>query len=134
MENINDSTRSGEKIDDERASLLYSVWGSLLTGSLNEENESLRKLGLNKSNVPNAPHFESCESKARLNKRLDKRSGNENFPPWTSWKGKLELYPAAVTNERFSYYKHEAASLGDIPPWVRSKGLKPTTLNSYAYI
>ncbi|GMN25755.1 hypothetical protein TIFTF001_001061 [Ficus carica] len=118
MENINDSTRSGRKIDDERASLLYSVWGSLLTGSLNEENESLRKLGLNKSNVPNAPHFESCESKARLNKRLDKRSGNENFPPWTSWKGKLELYPAAVTNERFSYYKHEAASLGDFPPWI----------------
>ncbi|XP_010102213.2 uncharacterized protein LOC21407233 [Morus notabilis] len=113
-----DSTGSKRKINDERVSLLYSAWESLLTGSLYEENENMRKLGLNKSNVPNAPHLENCKSKTWLNEQFDKRNGNENFPPWISWKGQLGMYPAAVTNERFNYYKHLAASEGTYPPWI----------------
>lgn len=104
-------------------SLLYLAWRALLAESPSVENEHLLQLGLNKSDVPNAPHLENCKLKAQVNERLDKRDGNENFPPWTSWKGLLETYPAAVTNERFVKFKHQAASEGAHPPWVCSGAL-----------
>lgn len=118
-EKIIDS-RSRVKTFDERVSLLYSAWSSLSAESPTKENELLLKLGLNKSIVPNAPHLENCKLKAQVNERLDKRDGNENFPPWTSWKGLLETYPAAVTNDRFANFKRQAASEGAHPPWVCS--------------
>ncbi|PON55495.1 alpha-(1,6)-fucosyltransferase [Parasponia andersonii] len=117
-EKIIDSRKSKAKTKDDRVSLLYSAWSSFLTKSPSEENELLLKLGLNKSNVPNAPHLENCKLKAQVNERLDKRDGNENFPPWTSWKGLLETYPAAVTNDRFTNFKHQASSEGGHPPWI----------------
>ncbi|KAL5566860.1 hypothetical protein UlMin_030024 [Ulmus minor] len=116
-ERIIDLPGSKEKINDERVALLYSAWSFILSGSSFEENEVLLKLGLNKSNVLNAPHLENCELKARVNGRLDKRNGTETFPPWTSWKGLLDMYPAAA-NEQLSNFKHQATSEGAYPPWV----------------
>lgn len=116
-ERIVDSQRSKET-DDERIQLLYSAWSSLLTESASTENEHGLKLGLNRSSVPNAPHLENCKSKAQLNERFDKRVGTETYPAWTSWKGVLEMHPAAASNERLSRFRHEATSQGAYPPWV----------------
>jgi hypothetical protein len=100
------------------ASLLYSAWSSILTGSPLEADDNLLKFGLKKSNVPNAPHLENCKLRAQVNEQLDKRNGTANFPSWTCWKGELEMFRAATTNEHFAYFKHQAASQGAYPPWV----------------
>ena len=127
-EKISDSKRTKEKTDDETASLLYSAWSSLLNGPPSEVDDNLRKLGLSKSDVPNAPHLDNCKLRQRANERLDKRNGTANFPPWTSWQGELENFRAATANEPFSYFKHQAASQGAHPPWVCSNwALNPTT-------
>lgn len=64
--------------DDDEVKLLVSAWDSLL---LNDE-DFLKKLGMNKSDVPNAPHLENCEEKARVRERLDTRIANRTFPSW----------------------------------------------------
>lgn len=106
-------------MDDERVQLLYSAWSFLLIESASSANEHVLKLGLNRSNVPNAPHLENCKSKALLNERFDKRDATETFPAWTSWKGVLEMHPAAATNERLNLFRHQTATEGAYPPWVR---------------
>lgn len=103
-------TENRERIDDDRASLLYSTWSVMLSKSRNEENEYLQKHGISESNLPNAPHLEDCKAKQRLYERLDKRAGNQSFPPWTTWKGFLDTHPVA--------FRHQAASDGAYPPWV----------------
>ncbi|KAF3452361.1 hypothetical protein FNV43_RR02794 [Rhamnella rubrinervis] len=114
---IVDSRRSKET-DNERVQLLYSAWSSLLNESASTENELGLKLGLNRSRAPNAPHLENCKLKAQLNERFDKRVGTETYPAWTSWKGVLEMHPAAATNERLSLFRHQATSQGAYPPWI----------------
>ncbi|XP_015875559.3 uncharacterized protein LOC107412321 isoform X1 [Ziziphus jujuba] len=117
---IDDSPRGKEidEDDDERNSLLYSAWSSLLTDqSTSRENEHVLKLGLNRSSLPNAPHLENCKLKAQVNEHFDKRNGtDETFPPWTSWKGLLKMHPA--NNEQLSHFRHQAASEGAYPPWI----------------
>ncbi|XP_030503970.2 uncharacterized protein LOC115719173 [Cannabis sativa] len=119
-EKITDSRLSKEKINDERVAQLYSAWSSLLTTGISlEKNEHhLLKLGLNESDVPNAPHLMNCKLKTQENERLDKRGGNENFPPWTSWKGQLDSFPAAAKSDQFKNFKHQAAYEGSHPPWI----------------
>lgn len=121
---IADLPKSKEFNDDdgERTSLLYSAWSSLLTDhSASRENEQVLKLGLNRSSLPNAPHLENCKLRTQVNKRFDKRDRtDETFPPWTSWKGLLKMHPAAANNkQRLSHFRHQAASEGAYPPWVR---------------
>lgn len=112
----NNSSR--ERDGDERVSLLFSAWSALLIKSSNEVNDQLQKLGISGASLPNAPHLENCKMKAKLYERLDKRTGNESFPPWTSWKGFLDTYPASASNEHIKYFRRLAASDGAYPPWV----------------
>ncbi|XP_031278015.1 uncharacterized protein LOC116136450 isoform X1 [Pistacia vera] len=113
-----DSRRNEREAEDERVSLLYSAWGALLTESVIEEREFSKRFGLERSSVPNAPHFEDCKLSARVNTRLDARSENGDFPPWTSWKGLLDTYPASAANEQIKHFRHRAISEGANPPWI----------------
>ncbi|KAI9077950.1 hypothetical protein K1719_040079 [Acacia pycnantha] len=117
-ERLTDLKISGERNSDEKVSLLYSAWSGLLTKSSTETFEKLQKLGISGSSLPSAPHLENCKVKAKLYERLDKRTGNESFPPWTSWKGFLPAYPASANNEHIQYFTHKAASDGTYPPWI----------------
>ncbi|XP_031278000.1 uncharacterized protein LOC116136434 [Pistacia vera] len=113
-----DSHRSEREDEDERVSLLYSAWSALLTDPVMEEREFLQRFGIERSSVPNAPHFEDCKLSARVNTRLDTRSKNGNFPPWTSWKGRLDMYAASEANEQIQQFRHRDISEGVYPPWV----------------
>lgn len=106
-----DSVSKKEGINDERVSLLCSAWNSLLNEST--ENNYVQ------NNLPNAPHLVNCKLKIKLNKHFDHRDGLETFPSWTSWKGLLDMFPSAATNERFGYFRHQSTSRGAHPPWVR---------------
>ncbi|KAJ4719749.1 Alpha-(1,6)-fucosyltransferase [Melia azedarach] len=112
-----DSPESKTETDDERVSLLYSAWGALLTESVRDEREFWQKFGLNRSSVPKAPHLENCQLSSQTNTRLDTRAENESFPPWTSWKGLLDMYPASAANEQLRY-RHRIISEGAYPPWI----------------
>ncbi|KAI4350093.1 hypothetical protein L6164_010614 [Bauhinia variegata] len=114
-ERLVDLKSSRERDNDEKVSLLYSAWSALLTKSTAEY---LQKHGINESALPSAPHLENCKMKSELYNRLDKRTGNERFPPWTSWEGFLDNYPAAANNEQMKNFRHEAASKGAYPPWI----------------
>lgn len=107
------------KRSDERVSLLHSAWSALLSESVNEKSEFWQSAGLSKSAVPNAPHMENCKLSKQINERLDKRAGNESFPPWTTWKGLLDMHPASMVNDQRRYFRHQAISEGAYPPWVR---------------
>ncbi|KAL9811897.1 hypothetical protein AtNW77_Chr5g0114441 [Arabidopsis thaliana] len=74
--------------EEDEVKLLVSAWDNLL---LNEE-DFLKKVGINKSDVPNGPHLENCEEKARVRERLDTRLANWTLPPWISG-GDEENYP-----------------------------------------
>ncbi|KAF8396125.1 hypothetical protein HHK36_017737 [Tetracentron sinense] len=114
-----DSKRS-ELHADKRVSLLYSAWSAMLNESVDGEGDFLKRLGLSRSSVPEAPHFENCKLAMQVNKNLDNRRENEIFPPWTIWKGLLGvelLNPtSAVHNQQLQF---EAKSEGAYPPWVR---------------
>lgn len=103
------------KGEDDNDSLLYSAWNAMLNKSTTEENEYLDKLGIRGSNLPIAPHLENCKMKTQLYSHLDKRKGNESFPPWTNWKGFLHTFPIPPS-EYIQNPMHEEAN----PPWVRS--------------
>lgn len=105
-------------INDERVTLLYSAWSAVLNESGSGESDLLQRLGVSRSNIPNAPHLENCMLKAQVNERLDKHAENEKYPPWTSWKGLLDRYPAAATNEQSRYFRHQDISEGAYAPWV----------------
>lgn len=113
-----DSHSIKENNDDERVSLLYSAWSAMLTTSVDEESEYLKLLRLSRSNVPNAPHLENCKLRTQVNERLDRRHRNESFPPWTGWKGLLDMHPAAAINEQLTYFKNRVISKGAYPPWI----------------
>ncbi|GFS30194.1 hypothetical protein Acr_00g0010670 [Actinidia rufa] len=107
---------SEENVDrkfDERVSILYSAWSSLLNKPFNGEG-----VGPSRSNVPKAPHFENCELSAKVNKRLDNCVENSSFPPWTLWKGFLDDYPLSATDEQLKFYRHQAISEVAYPPWI----------------
>ncbi|KAH7571831.1 hypothetical protein JRO89_XS04G0152200 [Xanthoceras sorbifolium] len=114
-----DSNQSeATKTDDEKTSLLYSAWDAILTESVNGEREFLKRFGLNRSSVPNAPHLKNCKLSAQVNKQLDTRIKNESFPPWTSWTGLLDTYPASAANEQLRHFRHHTISEGAYPPWI----------------
>lgn len=103
----------GEKVccDDEKVSLLYSSWSTLL-------NESVDPWTNMKSSVPSAPHFENCDSKAKMNKRLDTRVGNATFPPWTLWKGSLDIFSKVSEDEQLNNFRQQDIADGAYPPWI----------------
>ncbi|XP_045795025.1 uncharacterized protein LOC123889645 isoform X2 [Trifolium pratense] len=117
-ERLRDLRSIKESDQDERVSLLYSSWSCVLTKPTTERSECLLKLGINESNLPNAPHFENCKAKSHLHNRLDTRIGNDSFPPWTSWKGLLDMQPVAATGEQIKHFRNQAVSEGDYPPWI----------------
>ncbi|CAD5332985.1 unnamed protein product [Arabidopsis thaliana] len=82
-------TNKAEKGDnDDQVKLLVSAWDNLV---LNNE-DFLKKLGMNKSDVPNAPHLENCEVISRVRERLDTRIANQSFPTWITG-GDEQNYP-----------------------------------------
>ena len=117
-ERLRDLRSIKERDQDERVSLLYSGWSCVLTKPTTKRSECLLKLGINESNLPNAPHFENCKAKSHLHNRLDTRIGNDSFPPWTSWKGLLDMHPLAATSGQIKNFRNQAVSEGNYPPWV----------------
>ena len=117
------SQKIDERSTDEKASLLYSVWSALLNESIVQDSEFFQRFGLSKSSVPKAPHFENCKLNTQVNKRLDARGKNGRFPPWTVWKGFLDIYPPSETDEQMRYLRRQAMSKGSYPPWVCFLGL-----------
>ncbi|WJX80277.1 hypothetical protein P8452_63298 [Trifolium repens] len=118
-ERLRDLRSIKERDQDERVSLLYSGWSCVLTKPTTKRSECLLKLGINESNLPNAPHFENCKAKSHLHNRLDTRIGNDLFPPWTSWKGLLDMHPLAATGEQIKKIRNQAVSEGNnYPPWI----------------
>lgn len=116
---INNSQDSNQQSINERVSLLYSAWSDLLKAKSGKgDGELFEKAGLSKSNLPNAPHFENCKSTARLNERLDKLEENENFPPWTIWRGLLDMYPSSANDEHLRDIRRQSMSGGAYPPWI----------------
>ncbi|GAV82996.1 hypothetical protein CFOL_v3_26447 [Cephalotus follicularis] len=113
-----DSQRSQQDKDDDRSSLLYSAWGSLLTESDMVESEFIQRFGVSKSGIPNGPHLENCKLSTQVNERLDKHAKNESFPPWTSWMGFLDMHLSSVTKEQLMYFRHQAISESAYPPWI----------------
>lgn len=96
---------------EDKVSLLYSAWTVLLNESQDPSTSSTAR-------VPKAPHIENCKTKAKINKRLDTRNGNETFPPWTLWKGSLDIYSETSGDEQLSYLRHRDISQGAYPPWI----------------
>ncbi|TKY52092.1 hypothetical protein E2542_SST23612 [Spatholobus suberectus] len=117
-ERLWDSESSIERDNDKRVSLLYSAWSAVLNESTSGGKEYLQKHGISGSSLPNAPHLENCKVKTQLYSNLDKRTGNEVFPPWTTWKGFLQTFPVAAFNEQMQNLRHQAVSEGFYPPWV----------------
>lgn len=104
-----DSSPSKTQLDNDRVSSLSSAWDALLTHPIN---------GKSKTNVPSAPHLENCRLSAQNYKNLDTRAGNESFPPWTNWKGLLNVFPASALNQQNMHFRHRAMSEGAYPPWI----------------
>ncbi|TYI57516.1 hypothetical protein E1A91_D11G286800v1 [Gossypium mustelinum] len=115
---VDSKGREPESDDDERVSLLTEAWGALLADREPEESEFSKRFGLSKSSLPNTPHLENCKLSAQVNKRLDTRSGAGRFPPWTTWKGSLNMYPATETDENLRSFKDQPVSDGAYPPWI----------------
>ncbi|RYQ90968.1 hypothetical protein Ahy_B09g096875 isoform G [Arachis hypogaea] len=96
-----------------------SAWNAELTKSKTGGGGNyLMKDGVNVPDIPNAPHLENCKAKTKLYGRLDQRTGNESFPPWTSWKGFLDTHPVASSIEQIKELKYQAVSEGTYPPWI----------------
>ncbi|GAB4855346.1 hypothetical protein Ancab_023967 [Ancistrocladus abbreviatus] len=113
--------KKGECCDIEKVLLLHSAWSVLLNGSVEGkdiEGDSLKNLGVSRSSIPKAPHLENCKLRAEVNERLDRRVGNEIFPPWTIWRGLLDNYSAATMDEQLKHLRHQDISEGAYPPWI----------------
>ncbi|XP_061371336.1 uncharacterized protein LOC133313930 isoform X2 [Gastrolobium bilobum] len=113
-----DLKSSREQDNSDKVSLLYSAWSAVLNKSTTGANEYLQEHGINGSGLPNAPHFENCKVKTQLYGHLDKRTGNESFPPWTIWKGFLQKLPVAASNEEIKNFRQQAVTEGAYPPWI----------------
>ncbi|CAK9184847.1 unnamed protein product [Ilex paraguariensis] len=98
---------------DEKVPLLYSAWSDLLTESKNGEGKFSQSAGLDRSNVPKAPHLDNCKLSTELSHRLE----NASFPPRTIWKGMLNNFPVLSTDEQLISYRHQTTSKGVYPPW-----------------
>ncbi|XP_056849388.1 uncharacterized protein LOC108824182 isoform X2 [Raphanus sativus] len=85
--------------DGDQVKLLVSAWDNKL---LNNE-EYFKKLGMNKSDVPNAPHLENCEERTRDRERLDTQIANQTFPSWING-GDEENYPLTRRVQRDIWY------------------------------
>lgn len=107
---INPNERRGCS-EEEKVSHLYSSW----TAFLNESKDLWASSG---ARVPKAPHIENCKRNAEINKRLDTRLGNETFPPWTLWKGSLDIYSETAEDKELNHLRHQDISEGAHPPWV----------------
>eukprot|EP00268_Persea_americana_P051875 TRINITY_DN5767_c0_g1_i1.p1 TRINITY_DN5767_c0_g1~~TRINITY_DN5767_c0_g1_i1.p1 ORF type:complete len:585 (-),score=95.47 TRINITY_DN5767_c0_g1_i1:607-2361(-) len=102
--------------DDDKVTLLYSAWTAMLDESKNGEAEVV-----NVSSIPNAPHLENCALITQVNQRLDSRSENGSFPPWTIWKGLLGeqlLQPTLVTDGELMNSWNQENSGKAYPPWI----------------
>ncbi|CAN7025366.1 unnamed protein product [Brassica rapa subsp. trilocularis] len=88
-----------EENDDDQVNLLVSAWDNLL---LNNE-DYFKKLWMNKSDVPNAPHLENCEERTRARERLDTRLSNHTFPSWING-GDEDNYPLTRRVQREIWY------------------------------
>ncbi|MED6131132.1 hypothetical protein PIB30_007103 [Stylosanthes scabra] len=117
-ERLTDFKSRKDKENEDRVSLLYSGWSCVLTKSESVANECLHKLGISRSTLPYAPHLEDCRARTKLFERLDKRTGNESFPPWTSWKGFLDMHHVATTSDQIQNFRHQAVTKGAYPPWI----------------
>ncbi|CAL1356749.1 unnamed protein product [Linum trigynum] len=117
-----DSQESGTESYNERVSQLYSAWSSLLSEPQDGHyySEPSRRTSTEVSKkytvVANAPHLEDCKSTARVNRRLDHRAENASYPPWTTWKGRLDSYPNADQSSRSR--RDQSISEGAYPPWI----------------
>ncbi|XP_058730308.1 uncharacterized protein LOC131602255 isoform X3 [Vicia villosa] len=118
IQRLTDLENRKEIDQDERVSLLYSAWNCVLTKPTTGTNKCLWELGINESYLLKPPHLENCKEKSLLNDRLDKRIGNDSFPPWTSWKGLLDMHPLAATTEQIQNFRKKAVSEGAYPPWI----------------
>lgn len=119
-ERLWDSKSRRERDNEERVSFLYSGWSAVLNETTSGGKEYLQKHGIRGSSLPNAPHLENCKVKTQLYEYLDKRTGTDAFPPWTTWKGSLQTFSVAAFSEQMQKLRHEAASEGAYPPWVCS--------------
>ena len=115
---MNTQKNDDKRGTDEKVSLLYSAWSALLNESMIDDGEFFQRFRLSKSSVPKAPHFENCKSKTQVNERLDTHGKNGRFPPWTIWKGFLDIYPPSEPDEQMRYLRRQAMSEGSYPPWV----------------
>uniref|UniRef100_A0A1J3FGJ5 Alpha-(1,6)-fucosyltransferase n=1 Tax=Noccaea caerulescens TaxID=107243 RepID=A0A1J3FGJ5_NOCCA len=86
--NWKNKAQTEEDNNDDQVKLLVSAWDNLLQ---NDE-DFFKKLGINKSDVPKAPHLENCEERTRVWERLDTRIANQTYPPWING-GDEENYP-----------------------------------------
>ncbi|RVW23755.1 hypothetical protein CK203_097569 [Vitis vinifera] len=119
------SQKSLEKVVSQRALQMSSSFPCQIC----VDSEFFQRFGLNKSSVPKAPHFENCKLNTQLNKCLDARGKNGRFPPWTVWKGFLDIYPPSETDEQMRYLRRQAMSKGSYPPWISTNEICCTTLS-----
>ncbi|KAF3501734.1 hypothetical protein F2Q69_00039740 [Brassica cretica] len=88
-----------EDNDDDQMKILVSAWDNLL---LNNE-DYFKKQGINKSDVPNAPHLENCKERTGVRERLDTPIANQTFPSWING-GDEENYPLTRRVQREIWY------------------------------
>ncbi|KAL0856125.1 hypothetical protein Bca101_061278 [Brassica carinata] len=85
--------------DGDQVKLLVSAWDNIL---LNNE-DYFKKLGMNRSDLPNAPHLENCEERTRVRERSDTQIENQTFPSWING-GDEENYPLTRRVQREIWY------------------------------
>ncbi|KAG1361512.1 Alpha-(1,6)-fucosyltransferase [Cocos nucifera] len=113
---LENSQASETLSNGERVLMLYSAWSALLDGEGN-----IFVGGLQRSNVPQAPHLENCRSSVEANKHFDNYGENGSFPPWTLWKGLLGLDLLQQSLSKGPHQMHfgqRAKSEGAYPPWI----------------
>ncbi|GAB2246572.1 hypothetical protein Droror1_Dr00002065 [Drosera rotundifolia] len=121
VEKVTTLHSSGRCCDAEQLELLHSAWSVLVNESMDENGEEtvpVRNFGQSRSSVPKAPHLVNCKLKVLANERLDKRVAGERFPPWSIWRGSLDLTPLSPVDEQLKDYRHRDISEGAYPPWI----------------
>ncbi|GAA0152015.1 glycosyltransferase [Lithospermum erythrorhizon] len=111
------SQESWNHASENKTSQLYSLWSDLLSETT-EKGRQLFGKSREKHNVPLAPHLENCKMSMEINSHLDSRIQNENFPPWTNWKGVLGNFLSSTFDEQLTSHRRQMISEGTYPPWV----------------
>lgn len=117
---LEDSQGSEMPNNEERVLMLYSAWSAMLDGSKDGDGKIFVG-GLQRSNVPQAPHLENRRSRVEANKHFDDHGENGGFPPWTLWRGLLGLDLLRATLSKGPDQMHvtrRAKFEGAYPPWV----------------